>query len=169
MASVERVGDLEVGQDLGFQRREWAVQRVAWVVAALIGVAALLGVLGSSGPFAHGLAEEGGLRVDYLRFERRHAPTELRIEAAPASAQQGQLLLWLDRSYVRSLEIDQIEPEPDQVEAAGERVVFTFLVADPNQPNEIAVPMQHDDWGVKTGRLGLVGGPEVAFRQVVYP
>ena len=169
MASVQRVGDLEVGQDLEFQRREWAVQRVGWVVGALIGVAALLGVLGSSGPFARGVAEEGPLRVEYLRFERKHAPTKLRIEVATGSAQGGQFQLWMDRSYIEGVEIQQMEPEPDQVEAAGERMVFTFQVADPSQSSEIIVPLQHDDWGVTTARLGLVDGPGVEFRQVIYP
>ena len=46
------LGDLEVGQDLDFQRREWAVQRVGWGAMALVILAALLGLFGSSGPLS---------------------------------------------------------------------------------------------------------------------
>ncbi len=41
--SMKRVGDLEIDQDLAFERRQWSVQRVGWGVGALIIVAALLG------------------------------------------------------------------------------------------------------------------------------
>ena len=165
---MQRVGDLEVGQDLDFQRREWAVQRLGWAVVALILVAALLGLLGP-GPLSRGTAEEGPLRVGYQRFERKHAPTKLRIAAAPGAAPQGQLRLWLDRRYLAGVEVQQIEPEPDRVEVAGDRVVFTFEVAEPDRPSEVVVPLEHDAWGVKTARVGLVDGPDLAFRQVVYP
>ncbi len=168
MASIQRVGDLEIGQDVDFQRREWAVQRVAWVVAALILAAALLGLLGA-GPLSRVTGEASPLRVEYFRFERKHAPTRLRIEAAPGSAQEGQLRLWMDRNYVAGVEIQQIEPEPEQVMVAGNRMEFTFQVADPGQPSEVVIPMQHDAWGIKTARVGLVDGPELAFKQLVYP
>lgn len=169
MPDVRGVGDLEVAQNLGFQRGEWVSQRAGWVVALLIGVAALLGVLGGEGPLTRAVVEDDRLRVELLRFERRHAPTKLRIVAAPGSAPQGQLQLWMDRSSVEGVEIDLIEPEPEPVEAEGDRLVFGFRVADPNQPSAVVFPLQHDDWGVKTARLGLVDGPDVEFRQVVYP
>ena len=92
MASIQRIGDLEIGQDVDFQCREWAAQRVAWVVAALILAAALLDLLGG-GRLSRVTAEAGPLRVKYFRFECKHAPTTLRIEAAPGSAREGQLQL----------------------------------------------------------------------------
>jgi hypothetical protein len=46
-AEVQRHGDLEIQEDLPFQRREWLVERVAWGVMALLIVAALLGLFGT--------------------------------------------------------------------------------------------------------------------------
>jgi len=33
VVELKRVGDLEVNEDMAFQRRDWAVQRVRWVVS----------------------------------------------------------------------------------------------------------------------------------------
>jgi hypothetical protein len=43
---TERVGDLEVNQDLDFQRHVWWFQRIGLVGMALVVVAALLGLFG---------------------------------------------------------------------------------------------------------------------------
>ncbi len=40
MPNVPRVGDLQINQDLDYQRREWTIQRVGWVVIGLIVCAA---------------------------------------------------------------------------------------------------------------------------------
>lgn len=61
MGSTERVGDLELGQDLPFQRREWAVQRIAWAAMAAVLTAALLGLFGS-GPVSDAVVETDELR-----------------------------------------------------------------------------------------------------------
>ena len=44
-AETDRVGDLEIHQDLPFQRRSWTVQRVGWAIMALVVLAGLLGGL----------------------------------------------------------------------------------------------------------------------------
>ena len=43
MAALERVGDLEIEQNLAQRRREWTIQRIGWVMMALFALAALLG------------------------------------------------------------------------------------------------------------------------------
>lgn len=42
MAKIQRVGALEISQDLDFQRRTWVVEQVGWGVMALVVLAALL-------------------------------------------------------------------------------------------------------------------------------
>ena len=86
MADVRQVGDLEIAQDLAFQRREWTIQRVAWAVMALVALAGLLGLFGGAGPLTRAAAGNGALRLDYARFERKHAPTELRLQVAAGVA-----------------------------------------------------------------------------------
>ncbi len=47
MEQIPRVGDLDIEQDLDFERRQWHVQRVGWVVFLLILLAAFVGLLGT--------------------------------------------------------------------------------------------------------------------------
>ncbi len=49
MARVRRVGGLETNQDLDFQHCSRAVQRVGWVVMALVVLTTLLGLLAWTG------------------------------------------------------------------------------------------------------------------------
>ena len=168
MADVSRVGDLEIGQDLKFQRREWTVQRVAWVVIGLILVAGLLGLFGS-GPLSDAATEAGPLRLDYGRFERKHRPTELRVQVAGDATQQGRFELWLSQPYLDGVDIRSINPEPEQTRAGADRTVYVFQVGDPGRPANVGFDVEPAQIGRLRGRVGLVGGPEVEFGQFVYP
>lgn len=168
MAGVGRVGDLEIAQDLDFQRREWIAQRTGWVTLALVAVAALLGLFGT-GPLSDAAAEQGPLRLGYGRFERQEAATELRVEVAAGNAQQAELRLWLSEAYLDDVRIQRISPEPDHAEAGFKRTVYVFRVGDPNQPAGIRVEFEPTEIGRLSGRLGIVDGQEVEFTQFVYP
>lgn len=168
MERVEATGDLEGERDLAFQRREWAVQRAAWAAMALVLLAALAGLFGS-GPLSEASVEAGPLAVGYGRFQRRHAPEELVVAVAPRASAGGRVEVWLPAAYLGAIDVESVVPAPEAVRADGDRVVYAFAVDDPGQPLEATFSLEHDDVGVVHGGAGLVGGPEVAFRQVVYP
>ena len=83
LEGVRRVGDLEIGQGLDFQRREWAIQRIDWMAMLLVLAAVLLGLFGR-GVFGSVTASEsdGSLHFAYDRFDRKHSPTKRRVEVA---------------------------------------------------------------------------------------
>jgi hypothetical protein len=167
---VRRVGELEVGQDLAFQRWEWRVQRIAWVFLLLVLVAAAGGLFGH-GPIAH--ATVGGpddpIRVRHDRLDRKRAATELKIEVAPGTARGGQVRVWVSRDYLDRIEIRDISPEPAESEAGANRIVYTFSVADESQPTIVSFAFEHQKVGRARGEIGLVDGASVAFSQFVYP
>ncbi len=168
MSETRRVGDLEIGQDLGFQRRQWAIQRVAWVVMALVVVAGLLGLLGE-GPLSRASAEAGPVEVEYPRFERKRSPMELRVTVAGGTAEQGRVQLWLDQDFLDRVQIERVSPEPEQVLAGADRTTYVFLVDEPSHPAILTFALEHDTFGAPTASLGLVGGPAVEFTQIIYP
>jgi hypothetical protein len=170
MAVTQRVGDLEVAQDLEFQRRQWTVQRVGWVVLLAVLAAALAGLLGR-GPLSSRTAAtpDGSLRVEYDRFVRRRDPTTLRFQLMPPADRAGDVRLGIDRSYLRGVQVRQITPQPDRVEAGPDRHIFVFRVIDPHEPTGVVFHLEPDEMGSFEGRMGLDGGEAVLVRQFAYP
>src|SRR5687767_1206363 len=121
-----RIGDLDVGQDLKFEKRWWVIERSGWAVIALLLFAALLGFLGP-GPLTKKTAgtRGGALWLEYHKFERYQAPVDLRVQLAPEPAKDT-VRLWIDRSYIEAVQIESVEPQPESVEMAGNRFVYTF-------------------------------------------
>ena len=165
---MQRVGSLEIDQDLEFERRQWTVQRVGWVVFLLILIAGLLGLLGG-GPLGHADASADPLTVGYERFVRKRAPTEIEVQIAPGAASGGEVGVWIERAYLEKFNIEQVIPEPAEMEAAADRIIFHFTVADAEQPSQIVFDLQPSEPGRLETRVGLVDGPEVRFSHFIYP
>lgn len=170
MAQIQRVGSLEIAQDLDFQRKEWRVQRIGWVVMALIALAALLGVTGS-GVVARATTGDAGsrLQLTYSRFDRLDAPTTLDVQIAGDAVTGEQVALWVDRDYFQSLQIEQVVPEPEAVRGAGDRLTYVFGVDAPGQPMTITFDLRHTSFGPKSGWIALADEPPLDFSQFVFP
>lgn len=170
MAQVPKTGELEVGHDLAFQRREWTIQRVGWGVIGLVIVAALAGMTGS-GPLSRANAgsERDPLRVQFSRFDRIGAPTAIHVEIEGGAVPGEQVAVWLDNAYLDTVQIEQISPEPDSVVVGTDRMTHIFSVEEPGQPMEVMFNLRPERFGWRTGKVGLSGGPSLEFRQLVYP
>ena len=170
MSDIKRVGDLEVGQDLNFQRRSWTLERAGWVVMILLLIAALLGLLGP-GPLSSATAgdPDSALWVEYNRFERYHAPTTLRAHIGLGAARGGKVRLWLSRGFVESTEIHHIYPDPEVVEAGTDRFTYVFAAPDESKPVVITYQFESQKYWGQAARIGLDAGPELEFSQFIYP
>jgi hypothetical protein len=168
MPRVRRVGDLEVTQDLRFQRREWAVQRVGWMVMALLALGALLGLFGD-GPLARAAADsqDGRVHVEYDRLARRSAATLLRVAYA-GPVRGDSMVVWMDRSYLEANSIEQVVPEPREVVTDGDRVIYVFAVGDGAPPARVTFELSPLAIGGRQGRMG-VDDAAVELRQFVFP
>jgi hypothetical protein len=131
-------------------------------------IAALIGLLGA-GPLSSATAEAGPLQLQYSRFERRHAPTELEATVASGGVSQGQVEVWISTDYLERIEITSIVPEPEDVREVDGRVVYRFSIDNQTQTPTMLFALEYDDPGITTGRIGLVDGPELALWQLVYP
>jgi hypothetical protein len=167
--TVHRVGDLEVEQDLAFQRREWVVERVGWTAMLVLAVAGLLGLFGT-GPLAAAEARGAdGLLLDYGRFERFNAPAELIFEVpAQSIAEDGTFTLALARDYLDDVEVEQVTPEPEEVRADGEWLTFTFGSAAPEAVT-VVFHLQHDRIGPTELHVRLGDNQPLAIGQFIYP
>ncbi len=170
MADIPQVGDLQVAQDLDFQQRSWRFQRIGWTIFSLILLAAFAGLLGG-GPLSAATAggENEPLEVQYGRFARHHAPTQIKVMLQPGAVSGDEAHIWIDSQYLDGVELQAIVPEPESVEAEPDRMTYVFKVNQGDRPTNITFNVMPERAGVRNVRVGLDGGPTLNFRQIVYP
>ena len=155
----------DIGEDIVHQRRVWKIERVAWTLMAGAIIAAICGFAG------HGLFSErtvapldSGLIVEYQRFERYHAQTQLSLRLTGDTAPETRIHVGAD--FLGNVEIVGIEPEPARAELAADATTFVFHT---NAAGRIVVHYRP----VTPGGLQLVVGrddaPLLYLQQFVYP
>jgi hypothetical protein len=167
---AHRVGDLEIEEDLTFERRSWRFQRVGFSALGMFIFISMLGFTGS-GPLSHatGRSSDEDLIVGYERFERVQSPSSLEIEFSPGLVQSREVQLWIESAYVRRVRIEQLTPEPESVDIDAGRYIFTFKVSADSSPAAIAVQLRPEEAGVLSFEIGIVDGPSLSLRQIVFP
>ena len=170
MGNAQQVGDLQVMQDLEFEQRSWRVQRIGWMILSLILGAAFVGLLGD-GPISAATAGAEGtpLQVQYGRFARHHASVQMVIKLQPGAVQGDEARVWVDQQYLDGLELQNVIPEPESVEAGSDRYVYVFKLSEPGGRAEFSFDLNPVRNGVRQVRVGLDGGPELQFTQIVWP
>lgn len=170
---TKRVGDLEINENLKFQRRDWAVQRIGWAVMAVFVIAALLGLFGGTGSLrgeAKGGSGDAAVSVSYERYLRFMKPTTLEIQVGEEAGKNGKISVWVDRRYLDGLQIQQITPQPSSAKSGAERLTYVFEVDDPDKATTVSFDLlPQQKFGVLKGRVGVGDGEPVSFGQFIYP
>src|SRR5690606_23310827 len=103
------------------------------------------------------------------RFWRFASPTQLRVVARPPDEHAATLRLWLAREYVEGVEITSITPEPSSFEAAPDRFVLEFPLAEPDATATVLLNLEPRKRWRLPGRLGVEGGDALSFSQFIHP
>lgn len=162
---VVRGTDIE--EDLQHQILEWKIERVGWVIWALVLLAGLAGLLGG-GPLTESIAGDrtSALWVEYQRFERYQAPTKMVVHV---KSPDPQIRLWINYGFVTKVDLTHIDPEPERSEVGANRYTFPANITDKNQDVVLTVYFRANEYGMMHTELGLENGPSVRFSQLVYP
>ncbi len=171
MTKPQRVGSIEISQDMKFQERSWRVQRVAWIVMLLITAGALAGLFGD-GVLARGSAgpPSSAMSVNYARFTRLGSNSVLEAEiASSAIAGDSTARVWVDRDWLDGYEVLSITPEPEFTELLADRAVYTFKFGPGAGRAKVKYSLDARVMGLARGRIGLDGGPSYQFSQFIYP
>jgi len=159
----------KVEQDLDFQRREWAFQRVGWAVMLAIVVAGLLGLF-ATGPLSRSTVSNADrtLRVSFERFTRFGAPSELVVDVAPGATEGGEARIALSRDYLTAFQVQAVAPEAESVETQGPDLVYVFEV-DEGSGLEATFDLQADERWRKSAVIRVPERPPVSLDQFIYP
>lgn len=170
MAHREKGNTPDINQDLDFSQREWIVERVGWVVMALLVLAGLLGLLGR-GPLTDKVARDANQQawVEYYSIDHADAASELRLHIEPGVVPADQMRLTLNSAYLDRIEVESIEPEPAAQQLTGEGVAFVFALTEPGRPVDLTVHYHFVEYGRAAATLAIEGGPQLSFSQFVLP
>jgi hypothetical protein len=170
MAKNKRISGIDIDEDFKYQKREWRIEQVGWVLIWLLLIAAMLGVFGK-GPLSDARIGDptGAITVNYTRLERYRSPATIEVIVGPNQGQGGKFVLTLDRRFVDRIDIQRIDPEPDSVRSDSGRIAYEFELEDPAQPAHVFIDYEFEHFGLSQARLSLENGPELNLRQFVYP
>jgi hypothetical protein len=154
-----RAREIDLSQDLRFVRRSWTAERIGWGALGALLVAGLLGFLGP-GLFSKRTAD-GPVRVEYDRFERVDSGSELR-----ARLKHGARNLWVEKSWLKDVEVETLHPEPVRTSAQGEWVVYSF---DGAGDIDVRLGLNYLSAGSVEGRFGAAPDKTVSIKQFVLP
>ena len=167
---MERIGDLDINEDIAFQEREWTAERLGWVALFLVVTLALLGLFGN-GPISWTSAttDDGSLEVSFERFGRRGGGETLTVRADASAASDGAWQVQIGRDYLGAVRVEAVTPEPDSVETIAGAVRYTFLQAEDGADLELELSLTPTTlWGA-SGEIGLAGADTVTVRHFFFP
>jgi hypothetical protein len=159
---------LDLDQDLSFERRSWTFQRVGWATIAALIAAALLGVFGG-GPLSWARVSSGPLHVEYPRFARLNAPTELAVELPGAEREGEPAVLWLGRAWLDRVRVQSVTPTPMLETRRPDRLVYVFPTWTSGERLRVTLRVEPEKVGVVRAQAGDGGENSVSFWQLVYP
>lgn len=166
MPRVSSVRDLESD---AFQRKEWRFQTVSRVVLGVVLVAAAGGFFGT-GPLSGTEAgdDAGTITVRYERFVRHQGQAELTVSLGAGAVDGSSATLFLSRSLVDEMDIQNIDPQPASARSTEDGVFYTFE-ADVDSPPVVSVAYRPDGLGPVRGTVRAGSGEPVTIRQFAHP
>jgi hypothetical protein len=166
---VPKVNDeIEVGEDLDFQRKWWRFEKVVWVVFAVIIVLDLAGLFGR-GPIAKAdrRSADGTTDVKYERIERTDSPSMLSIAFGESAIQDGKIRLYVSESLVKGLGTQRVVPAPLTSVVGDGGVTYTFPAS--HVPASVDLALEPSGPGMYEFTVGVVGAAHVHAKVLVVP
>jgi hypothetical protein len=167
--SVAKVNDeIQVGENLDFQRKWWRFENVVWIFFGLIIVLDLAGLFGR-GPIAKAErhASDGTINIKYERIQRTDSPSKLEIELGPSAIQDGKVNLYVSQSLVRGLGTERVVPNPLATAIGNGGLTYTFPAS--KVPAYVDLALAPSGPGVYDFTIGVVGAAPIHAQVFVVP
>jgi hypothetical protein len=140
--SVPKVNhEVAVGEDLEFQQKWWAFEKLVWTFFGLILLLTLLGLFGR-GWLAHAQTKspDGQLTVKYDGIQRTGTPSDMTVIFGSDAVRNWQVRLYLSESVINRLGAQRISPQPQTSSLGDGGVTYTFPAA--GRPASVVISLQ---------------------------
>ncbi|MEV4477380.1 hypothetical protein [Nonomuraea sp. NPDC049504] len=146
------------------------LQRAGWTAFALVGGAALAGLMGP-GPlsWASVVTPTGSVRMDYERFTRLQGDTSLQLRVRRDVRQPDKARVWISKEYLSTGNVQQVVPTPESWIVANDGYVLTFALIGPADHVMAEIELNPGRLGLSRGKVGAPGEEPVGFWQFAYP
>jgi hypothetical protein len=146
-----------------FQRRTWLIERIGWLVLALIVLLALLGLFGS-GFLSKRSVGAGALTIHYERFQRATRLVQFTFHFAPSPRSERRLRL--NAAFQKTYEVSSIQPPPARSNADGVNLTFAVPVGG---PADVVIWAHPRAYGTTQIEIRADDEPPLTFSAFVYP
>ena len=167
--SVAKVNDeIQVGENLDFQRKWWRFENVVWIFFSLIIVLDLAGLFGR-GPIARAErhSPDGTINIKYERIERTDSPSILSIEFGPSAIQDGKINLYVSESLVKGLGTERVVPNPLVTAIGNGGLTYTFAAS--KVPASVDLALEPSGPGLYDFTIGVVDATPIHAQVFVVP
>ncbi len=167
---MNKTDEIEINEDLDFEKRFWIIQRVGWAVLILIILLALLGFFGD-GVLSNAKAgqENAGVWLDYPQFARYKNQFRIAVHVETAAINENEIPIRLNRSYLDRARVDGISPAPDNERSSYEWITYLFTRQQEDSSLTVYFYVTPFRAGVLPGMLQSPDGRPVNFSQFVFP
>jgi hypothetical protein len=155
-----------VREDIRFQNATWTVERVAWMLLALVPLAALAGVF-SHGPLSEKTAQapNSALSLEYEHFQR--VTVQSRFVIRIPSTDTDEVQLRLSPSFQQTYDVQSMQPQPVRSSAGAGGLNLYFRAEEGGLAAVIwATPRQ---FGTVNLRAETDGGGAIEIPVFIYP
>lgn len=161
--SLHVAGDLQIEQDLNFQKKEWVVQRAGWFIIACLVLMAITGLFGSGFLSQGSIQKENGI-LYYDKFLRYQTHDDFKIDAFGSQP----VKVWVSGEYFDHFEIESITPYPASVKLHENGYLYTFEPAEDVAAVRIKFNLKIESIGFLRGKI-KINETAFEFKQFIYP
>ncbi|QKJ86120.1 hypothetical protein PMPD1_1155 [Paramixta manurensis] len=158
-----------VSENMRWQRIEWRIQRVGYVVLFAIVIGGACGLI-SKGFLSdqRAVSADKRLQIDYERFGRQQSDMSMTIRLS--ELREPQFSITLSGEGVDDLEIDSLQPQPQHAFSGSHSLTLTYANIDTRQGRAtIWFGLQPKSPGYYPLTVRLNDGSSASFYQWIYP
>ena len=157
--------ELQIEQDVDFQRKNWKFERAGWLFMLLFVLAAVAGLFGRGGVIWNTSVagdKNDGLEIKYSSFVRQQAPEELEINMGGTET-----TLVVQSKDFNKIQINNVVPQPEKTESSADKITYTF----PPQQTDRSVNISYKAKEVGSAAFEISNGlgKKYSINQFIYP